>query len=45
MVIKEVLAMRKLVVLLPLILAGCSNGGTDVGTPFQPIELRNTYRK
>jgi photosystem II stability/assembly factor-like uncharacterized protein len=38
-VIKEVLAMRKLVVLLPLILAGCSNGGTDVGTPFQPIEL------
>ena len=31
--------MRKLVVLLPLILAGCSNGGTDVGTPFQPIEL------
>jgi hypothetical protein len=38
-VIKEVLAMRRLFVLMPLILAGCSSGGTDVGTPFQPIEL------
>lgn len=31
--------MRKLLFLMPLILAGCSSGDTDVGTPFQPIEL------
>ena len=31
--------MRKLLVLLPLILTGCTSGGTDFGTPFQPIEL------
>ncbi len=31
--------MRRRLVLMPLILAGCSSGGTDVGTPFQPVEL------
>jgi photosystem II stability/assembly factor-like uncharacterized protein len=39
MVIKEVLAMRKLLVLLPLILAGCGSDGTNFGTAPQPAEL------
>ena len=33
--IKEVLAMRRFLFLLPLILAGCGSDGSDIGTPLQ----------